>query len=86
MTNKLSKLNLNNNSDNDLVDVEFSALMEYNTSLMMNTGNEKTKKVYERYQAMYSAYLKLYKLDPMIQESVHTFMAVLHHRYSGSTL
>jgi hypothetical protein len=86
MSKKLSNLSLNNNSDNDLVDVEFTALMEYSTTLMMSTCNQKTKKVYERYQAMYSAYLKLYRLDPKIPESVQTFMVVLHHKYSGSTL
>ena len=35
---------------------------------------------------MYSAYLKLYRLDLKIPESVQTFMVMLHHKYSGSTL
>ena len=86
MSTKLGNLTLSNNSDKDLIDVEFSALLSYSTNLMMSTGNAQTKKVYERYQTMYKAYLKLYSLHPKNPKSMQTFMVVLHHKYSGSTL
>ena len=44
MSTKLSNLTLSNNSNNSLIDVEFSALLNYSTSLMMSIGNDQTKK------------------------------------------
>jgi hypothetical protein len=35
---------------------------------------------------MYSSYLKLYNLNPNNPKSMQTFMVILHHKVSGSTL
>ena len=85
MTSTLDKLQVSD-KENDVMDVEFDALMSYSRKLMMGATNEKSRKVYDRYQKMYLTYLTLYSLDPLNPQSPQTFFVVLHHKYSGSSL
>ena len=60
--------------------------MKYSESFMVSGNCERSKRAYARYQQMYLTYLAKFNLDPLVEDSLQTFMIVLHHKYSGSTL
>ena len=86
ITKKLESLSVNNNGDNDVRELEFKQLLEISTAYARDGKSDRSKVVYQRYQEMYLTYLKLYDLDAMNEASLKTFLVVLHHKYSGSTM
>ena len=67
---------------NDVYDVDFNNLVAMETYLQAGGKKEKSKKQYKKYQDMYKTYLCRYRLEPLKQEPLSNFLAVMHHKYA----
>ena len=86
LSTMLDRMSFSVRSEDDVVDLEFQDLLKYSESFMVSGNCERSKRSYKRYQQMYLAYLAKFNLDPLVEDLLQTFMIVLHHKYSGSTL